>query len=218
MASQFDRRKSELTRNLLKLYRHATTADIEEGLAWYPLAQGIVRQWAGHYRFSLDTVACVTAALSPQLAWDRNLIIADDVLAGRMPSVGGVLHSNLRKAERLRDSDYKSEAGHTLYARMAEQFPQGPKVTNFAGNLAGNMSFVTVDTHGIQAALNDPLATVTLKWQPYLVFAECYMRAADTVKRSAAEFQAIVWHSWKRKYPRTWKQKNRQQWHVMGEC
>lgn len=217
---QFDSRKREIVRNLLRLYRKSSQADVTEGLGWYPLAQGIVRQWAGHYRLSVDTVACVTAAVSPQLDWSRNLIIADDILAGRMPSIGGALPTNVRKAEVLRDTDYRSEdrAHWNLDLRMAAVFPQGPKVASFAANLAGDLSVVTVDTHCAQAALEDPLVTVYLKWKPYTVFAECYATAAGTVGLQGAEFQAIIWHTWRRLYPKSWKQKNRQQWHAMGEC
>lgn len=28
---------------------------------------------------------------------------------------------------------------------------------------------------------------------------------------------AIIWHVWKRLYPRTWKTHHRRQWHVIGE-
>lgn len=212
---QFESKRKDIVRNLGKVYRRALSVDIEEGIAWYPEASRIAREWAEHYRYSLDTVAAVMAALSPQLEWKRNLVIADDVLAGRNPSIGGVLHANLRKAERLRDSNWKTEQGLSLHARMLEQFPGGPKVCNFAANLAGDSLFVTVDTHAAQAALNNPLASIQLPWTPYKIFAECYVIAAAKAGRQPSEFQAIVWHVWKRLYPRTWKIHNRKQWHVM---
>lgn len=212
---RFESQRPAIVRNLLKVYRQAEQAELTAGVSWYPNANAIVREWASHYRYSVDTVAGVVAGLSPQLEWERNLIIADDVLAGRNPSIGGVLHSNLRKAERIRDEDWKTSKA-TIGARMLEIFPGGPKVNSFANNLAGDLSYVTVDTHAAQAGLNDPLATVRLAWTPYRIFAECYARAASKVDRQPAEFQAIVWCVWKRLYPRTWKIQNRTQWFAIS--
>ena len=94
-------RMSELEHNLLSLYRTATAEDTSKGLAWYPSAHQIVCEWAETYRLPIATVACVVSALSPQCEWSRNLIVADDLLAGRAPSVGGPLPSNIVKAERI---------------------------------------------------------------------------------------------------------------------
>jgi hypothetical protein len=212
---QYEGQRSAIVRNLLKVFRQATTEDMAAGVRWYPDANGIIREWAGHYRYSVDTTACVVAALSPQLEWTRNLVIADDVLANRVPSIGGVLHSNLRKAERLREEDWKTSRA-SIGARMLEVFPGGPKVNSFANNLAGDLSYVTVDTHAAQAGLNDPLANVRLAWTPYKIFAACYAEAASKVDRTPAEFQAIVWCVWKRLYPRTWKIQNRTQWFAIS--
>ncbi len=227
MASAFEGKRKELCRNLRKQWRKVEPTDTSEGLAWYPLAQGIVKQWSDHYRYSVDTVAAVVAAISPQVEWTRNLVIADDVLACRPPSIGGVLHTNLRKAERLRDTDYRStwtsakvgeiETPWTLEARMLEQFKAGPKVLNFARNLAGDMSAVTVDTHAFQCALNDPLSTLTIRPITYQIVAECYALIADEVGVAPAAFQAVLWHAWKRQYPRVWKIQHRTQWTALGE-
>jgi hypothetical protein len=212
---RFEGQRPAIVRNLLKVCRKAEPEDISAGVDWYPKAQAIVREWTSHYRYSVDTVACVTAALSPQLEWTRNLIIADDVLAGRYPSIGGVLHSNLRKAEQLRDTDWKTDR-LTIGPRMLEVFPGGPKVNSFAYNLAGDMNIVTVDTHAVQAALNDPLITLGIPWTPYRIFGECYAVAARKVDRQPAEFQAIVWYIWKRLYSRVWKIQNRTQWFAVS--
>lgn len=51
----------------------------------------------------------------------------------------------------------------------------------------------------------------------YDIVADCYKTVADEVGKAPADFQAILWHSWKRQYPRTWKIQHRKQWSVMGE-
>ena len=218
MPCQFESRRTELCDNLRKLYVSAMPSDVSLGCAWYPAAQRIVRQWSEHYELSLTTVACVISALSPQCSWERNLIIADDILARRPPSIGGALHACIRKAEILRDDTPLGVYSLFAFHRMRRVFPCGPKVANFAENLVGNMhEYVTVDTHGCQAVLNNPLSTVTLKWTPYRIFADCYTSVARDVGHSPAEFQAIIWHTWKRLYPRVWKQQHRRQWHPVGE-
>lgn len=208
MACQFDKRIPEITNNLVLLYRHKTAADMSLGLAWYPQAHAIMLEWAHTYSYSIATVACVTAAISPQCSWERNLIIADDILAGRAVSIGGALHSNIRKAERIRND----RAG-----QITPYFPQGPKVASFACNLAGDSSIVTVDTHAMQAGLADVKADYRLPWKPYAVFAECYRLAAYRVKVAPADFQAIIWHTWKRLNPPASKRNKRRQWEVIGE-
>lgn len=221
MPCQFESRRTELCDNLRNLYTSTKSSDVSLGCAWYPAAQRIIREWSDHYELPVTTVACVISALSPQCSWERNLIIANDILARRPPSIGGALHACIRKAEILRDEHDTSNgtlAYLSTFYRMRRVFPCGPKVANFAENLAGNMhEYVTVDTHGCQAALNNPLATVTLKWTPYRIFADCYTAVACEVGYSPAEFQAIIWYTWKRLYPRIWKQQHRRQWYVVGE-
>jgi hypothetical protein len=209
---QFDSRTKEIERNLIRLYHKATDADVVQGIAWYPEARRIVCEWATTYCYHDDTVAGVIAALSPQMEWTRNLICADDILAGRPPSVLG-LRSNIAKARLMRDSN----PSESLSTRMMRLFPSGPKVNSFALNLAGDNSVVTVDTHAMQAGLNNVMARYTLPWRPYRVFAECYARAAVSVAESPATFQAIIWHAWKRFYPRGVKNQLRKQWEVLGE-
>ncbi len=218
MAFLLASRREELRDNLRKQFTLIHDTDSVEGSGWYPLAQSIVRQWAEHYRYSVDTVAMVVAAISPQVEWSRNLIIADDVLANRIPSIGGVLHVNLRKAEKLRDTDYRSESKDwSLESRMLEQFKAGPKVLNFARNLSGNMNAVTVDTHAMQCALNDPLSKIVVRPSNYAIVADCYREVATEKGLQPATFQAVLWHSWKRQYPRVWKIQNRTEWSAMGE-
>lgn len=203
MACQFDKHHARMVRNLLRLYRSATPADLKAGLAWYDDARKIVTDWAETYQQSTITVACVVAAISPQCEWKRNLIIADDVLAGRPASVGGALHVNIRKARAI------------LFDRASDitrYFPTGPKVAAFALNLAGCYDWPTIDSHAAQAALNDPLLVLGLKPNAYECFARAYIAAARKVRLSPAVFQAIIWHVWKTKHPTQKKRVQRVQW------
>lgn len=185
-----------MTANLKRLYRRATPEDIAGGIAWYPEARRIVAEWSTHYGYDASTVACVIAAISPQVSWERNLIIADDILAGRPPSIGAI-RQNVAKAQRLRDGAPISE----VTARMAAVFPYGPKVTCFAANLAGDDNVVTVDTHAAQAAIGDPTLYPPLKWNRYAQIATAFVDASGATPHPPAAFQAILWLAWRRLFP-----------------
>ncbi len=194
--SAYVARKPEIIANLIDVFAQSTEEDIEQGAAWYPNARDIMAQWSRMYDVDVRTVAAVTAAISPQLDWLRNLQTAEDVIARRPIRFGGALNSNVDKARRiLRDS-----ATDTL-----AYFAHGPKVANFARNLQGADNYVTVDGHATQAGLADATVAVRLPWTVYNIFADCYGTAAKYTGWKPASFQAIVWVTWKRLYPRTVK-------------
>ena len=186
--------------NLKRLYRRSTAEDKRSGLDWYPSARRIVREWSAHYGYHPSAGACVIAAISPQCPWERNLVIADDVLAQRPPSIGAI-RENVRKALILRDVD--PDVWNYLSAEdmMPRVFPTGPKVACFAGNLGGSSALVTVDTHAAQAAVGDPTFSAGLRWKLYTAIATAYAEAAADFDIAPADFQAILWVTWKRVYP-----------------
>ena len=193
-----------MVRNILNVYSQATQDEILRGSQLYPLAHSIVVEWAEHHQRSIANVASIIAALSPQLPWERTLIIADDVLHGNVPSIGGVLHANLRKAEQIRDENLTN----TLSV-----FKQGPKVACFSVNLAGDWNIVTVDTHAGQIACGDMLSSPRLgRWREYVPFADAYVDAARRVDLLPATLQAITWVTWKRLYPTIQKIRQRSRW------
>jgi hypothetical protein len=206
MASPWHARHATLQRNLCIVYCQATPEDIATGLAWYPAARRIVQDWSAAYGVSVETVACVIAALSPLQEWGRNLSQAEAMVAGRAPTIRG-LASNERKARAI----LQGREGTTLRA-----FPHGPKVYHFACNLAGDTGAVTVDTHAIQAACHDVQVRLGLRWQAYAAFAAAYQAVAMALDLAPCDFQAIIWHTWKRLYPRMSKLHLRRRWHVVG--
>ncbi len=208
-ANPYAHRVLEMARNLRHIHATETTAaDIALGAPWYDDSHRIMREWSDTYGQSIAVCAAVTAAVSPQCNWQRNLIIADDILAERAVSVGGALHVNIAKARTLlsaRESDTRTV------------FKSGPKVYNFSRNLAGDYSVVTVDTHATQAALCDVEVTVHLRQATYDAFASAYALAADSLGYEPAVFQSIIWHTWKRMFPPTVKIRRRAQWEPMSE-
>lgn len=206
MATKYLKDLPRFKRNLARVYARRSEADNLAGLLWYETARVFCSEAASKYGHTVATSAVVTAALSPQCRWERNIIIADDVLGYRAVSIGGALHTNIRKAEKLRDT------GATDTRAV---FKDGPKVNAFARNLAGDCDAITVDTHAVQAAYDDILVNVWLRSGPYDVFATAYCEVARSVNLAPCDFQAIVWHVWKREHPH--KQPQRAQWSACGE-
>jgi len=192
--------------NLRRLYAVANDGERLQGASWYADAHGIMRDWSKSYAVSVETAACVTAAVSPQCEWTRNLIIADDILAERPVSVGGALHANIAKA-RIILNDTKGVGAFPVSTVMKAVFPSGPKVNAFARNLAGDETAVTIDAHAYQAAVNNPVDSRSIKPNIYTQIADVYRSTAEELGMSPARFQATIWLVWKRLYPR--KEKNR---------
>lgn len=184
---------STMTTNILSVYHQATDSERIAGAEWYPKAHRIVLEWSDTYGRSIANVACIVAAISPQVEWTRNLIIADDVLQGNPPSIGGVIQRFVRIAERIRNDNASNLDGY---------FKIGCKVRSFAANLAGNFDLVTVDTHGSQIAAGSALSNLRVDtWKKYEPVASAYVDAAKAVSVAPAELQAITWLAWKRIYP-----------------
>lgn len=190
--------------NITSIYLLATALDIDVGSHWYLRAYSLVLEWADTFNRPIANVACVIAALSPQLEWNRNLIIADDLLHGHPPSIGGAIRRNIRLAERIRDDRATDTANY---------FKQGCKVRSFAVNLAGNFDIVTVDTHSAQIAAGSPLANLRVDtWKKYQPVHDAYVNAARLARLQPAILQAIVWCAWKRLYPQGKKIHLRSRW------
>lgn len=185
---------ADMMRHILHVYTMANMAEIRAGLDWYPRAHAIVLEWAEHYERSSANVAALVAALSPQVTWERCLIAAGDILDGQdAPSLGGLLHVNVRKAVRIRDERL------TIPLNKA---PYGPKVTAFAANLAGGYRVVTVDTHAAQIAAGNPEANLRIDTDTrYAPVARAYQEAARCTNLAPAMLQAVTWLVWKRLYP-----------------
>lgn len=197
--SPYAARRAELTANLIAVFAQATPDDISRGVAWYPAAEAGCRAWADVFALPAETVACVIAACSPQCAWDANLRVALAVLQGEsVPH--GALPANVRKARK---------ALRKRLTVLDDIMPQGPKVQNFARNLAGDADAVTVDTHAFQAALNDVTTQAIPRPGNYGIIADCYRAAARQVGLRPCDFQAVIWVVWKRLYPWTAKQQLR---------
>lgn len=183
--------------NLLTVYSQATTDDMNVGLAFYPLAFTQCHDWARYSGHNPLTVAGVVAALSPQVDWPHNLETAEHMVFGDVGYVYRGIRKNFDKAECiLRDGAID----------ISPYFKRGLKVVPFSRNLAGDSEAVTVDTHAIQAAHNDvywPQQALTPR--TYAQIANAYVDSARAANLRPCDFQSVVWHVWKRLWPRAVK-------------
>lgn len=176
-------------RQVLRVYRQATDEQVTEGLRWYHHAHGVAA--------SLDPAdprraAGVIAALSPRVAWARNVELAARACADGRAS--GTLGSSQRAADAIL-------AGGDPLAVL-----RGPKVRAFFTLIADpdDPVAVCVDRHGIDVAVGQRLREAQRSaWFPlqrrglYDTFAGCYRRAARRLGVRPAQVQAVTWVHWR---------------------
>jgi hypothetical protein len=206
-------------RNVLRIFRAGTADDVTNGRDWYRRAHDAAREVAETYLNSTDTdaierVACVYAAISPTMPWQRNDQLArrafalasdgatfDDIVDGL-----GMLKANARKAAAI-------VLGADPWSVLS-----GPKVIPFAQRIAdaasGTMgpSSVVIDRHAHDIALGRMTDDATrsrnlARKGGQRAFAMAYVRAAETLRRTGeapgitpAELQAVTWVVWRREH------------------
>ena len=171
------------------LYHEATPEDVAYGRDWYAAARRQVAEWAVLAERPVANIAALVAVLSPQCPWPANLAIAEELLMHGEARTHGALPVNVDKALRVL---------HENLTDTRVVMPTGNKVANFAANLAGDDSAVTVDSHMTQAAWNDPTVEAFPRRNEYDAYALAVRLAADETGEAPACLQAIVWVVWKR--------------------
>lgn len=208
-----------MARNVLRVFRAGMPADVTSGREWYRRAHDAAREVADTYLGSTDAdaierVACVYAAISPVMPWQRNDQLArrafhladngatfDEIVDGL-----GMLKANARKAAAI-------VLGADPWSVLS-----GPKVVPFAQRIidaaAGSTgpSSVVIDRHAHDIALGRVTDDVTrsrnlARKGGQRTFAMAYVRAAETLRRTGeapgitpAELQAVTWVVWRREH------------------
>lgn len=177
---------------ILTTYSDASEADIAEGMAWYQVGHTFARGLASRYGVSTDQACAVVAVMSPQLSWQRNMVVADELL--RTGSASGCIQRFARKAQII-------AAGGPI-----DQLVSGPKVTSFYQNLRWprRSGAVTIDRHAYSVYLGYVVAqgdrTLDRKGR-YDTVAEAYRQTAQMVGILPHQLQAITWLTWRRTKP-----------------
>jgi hypothetical protein len=167
----------DTVRRILNAYSAATPQEMAAGAVWYPNARELAYELAGEYVMG----AGVIAALSPQIQWDRNVMLARDAFNG---SFHGQVGDAIGKARRC----MQSEDPDTV-------LPRGKKTWHFYHCILNpaTQEHVTIDRHAAHIALGRATAKIGVKL--YREVAEAYFDAARMIGRPPAEVQAVTWVS-----------------------
>lgn len=188
--------------NILAVFFKATDLETINGAEWYPAANHAAQIMAARYSVTLETVAGVIAALSPNNKWERNLTDADSVI--RAYSMGGHDAADSIKVGTYNANKIKSLA--ILSGADCLQILGGLKVRAFYDCIIGGDS-VCVDGHAYAIWTGGYIPTTkTPKITPklYDAISADYRLAATTINSilhaeySAAQIQAITWLTWRR--------------------
>lgn len=193
-------------KNVLDVYRSATTQDIADGTEWYARARRLAVELDSQ---NPERAAAVIAVVSPLTPWDRNVWLATE--AYRMHEAGEdvgtllpTLKGNARKAARI------------LNGENPAAVIGGLKVTAFWLTIADptNPHAVVVDRHAYDISVgevtNDEIRGKAIGTpKRYNVIADCYFQAATVLSRETGQtilpstVQAITWTAWRRSMIRT---------------
>jgi hypothetical protein len=189
-----------IVRNILKVFRLATTGEVYNGTTWYGSAQYEATNIAYAHDLPLRIVVGVIAALSPNNKWERNVSNASDMIA---VFLGGGTVEMCKPSTYLKMRDKAWLILEQMPATDAEviKLLNGQKITSFFLNIMG-INTCTVDGHAFNIAngkrigLTEPEVNIT-KGQ-YKELQDAYKRAGKRVGLKAFEIQAITWVVWKR--------------------
>jgi hypothetical protein len=196
-------RQSDILTNTREVFTSATRDQYEQGLAWYRTANGEGKRLARLYKVPLARACETIAALSPSVAWDRNLYEASLVLEAAVTHAECPTVSTYGPMKQIAWNVARGEARLTDVCK-------GPKVRAFADNLTrpDASSEVTIDRHAVACACGTPdvpNAGLTALW--YRRIAEVYRTLAEETGLRPCEVQAIVWVTWRDRWaywtPRT---------------
>lgn len=194
---------------LYRLYELASESEKQSGRVWYDHARDEIAKLVVQHQTRTKIVAGVVAALSPNIRWAQNLKDADRVLGvGLSPykladyyeCKVSTYNSNKRKAFEIAELDWNSVYFEHGPRGEPLDILRGPKVTAFYRNLVGDSTALTLDSHaynafcGFRATGSD---LPGLRAQLTRDAREAYTRAADVKGETVADFQAIIWLTWK---------------------
>jgi hypothetical protein len=183
-----------LTRNILATLAEATADEIEAGRTWYAEAHALAIELANTGTGTgtpnaIRRAAGVIAALSPQVSWTRNAVMAREIYA---TGTTRGLRSNVEKARKI----YSGADPDDVLG--------GNKVRAFFANIADPESSpaVTVDRHAYDVArgrrgTDADRADLALP-RVYGAFVAAYERAAFASGLTPLQVQAATWVAWRR--------------------
>lgn len=189
--------------HILAVYFTASDSEILNGERWYCDAQDIANSIATDLGLSVETVAGVIAALSPNNRWERNVIDARNICTAYQH--GGHVDAAAVKVATFNAN--KLKALQILSGSDPLAVLSGLKVRSFYCCIMGDPDAVCVDGHAYSIWQGERIATTaTPKISPklYSAIAADYIKAADVLSAvtgrgyPGSQIQAITWLAWRR--------------------
>lgn len=189
-------------RNILKVYRRATTSDMLNGIEWYARANREADSIASQTQLHVNTVIGVMAALSPNNRWDRNKVDAQTMCNAYVSGAGvdtflvSCYNSMKLKAWSILQDSLTDHA--EILTRL-----NGQKIRSFYSNIAG-LDEVTIDGHALNIAIGKRQGLTSndtnIGVRAYRELQAAYVRAAKRVGVQPHVLQAVTWTTWRREH------------------
>lgn len=159
----------------LALLEHYEASEMD-GITWYRDSRKFARGLAREHGTGLAKPAGIVAALSPQVQWGRNKLMAIEVMETGWTT--GQTTANIHKAARI----WEGERPLSVLG--------GPKVRAFYRAIMGDPNAVVLDTW-MATAIGWP--TNSFSERQYERCAAALTKAARRCGVAPADFQAVVW-------------------------
>ncbi len=189
--------------HILAVFFMANHAELIGGARWYPDALLFCERLSTETGLSVNVVAGVVAALSPNNRWARNM--ADAAAICRAFAAG-----TLQDAAQIKVGTYNSNKAKALQILAGEEpldVLGGLKVRAFYQCILGDDGAVCIDGHAYAIWLGSYVPTTkTPKLSPklYASIAAAYAQATATINAvsgtsyTSSQVQAITWSVWQR--------------------
>ena len=188
---------NSIDKNLEYWYHHASDSLKQQGESWYLNAHQEALRLASKWDVSLAQSAGIIARLSPAISWERNVIAADNLLAGKSKIDGYAF--NVQIARQIASGKF----GNT-FDSVKKSFPENtaPKITRFYGNIYSPLDreTITIDRWMVRAAFNPKIAKglnidPKINIQEYRIIAYAVRSLAYKYHYIPCQMQAIIWES-----------------------
>lgn len=194
--------------NIVAKFTLATTAEVVAGERWYRESYAIASRIAKLHDLTINRVAAVIAALSPNNRWERNIEDAENVIAA-------FVHGNDQDVLEVKCCTYPANKLKALAILKSESYDyenilKGPKVIEFFNCISDNMcNDVCIDGHAYSIWYGSRL---TMKEVPNIGkklrerIKQDYKEATDFINAElgidylASQIQAITWVCHRRIY------------------
>ena len=180
--------RTKIINNILRIYDISTEEDRHD---WYLEANRFCYNLGIIYDLHPNTVAGITAAMSPMVTWEQNKnMVTDLITTGDAKG----LSLGVNKAKTILENRIASPE------KILEVL-NGQKISAFFMNISGDENFITIDRHMLSICVGrwvtqDSFRTITPKQYDFL--AQCVVLAGDKRSVSPILMQSATWVVWRR--------------------